>query len=145
MFGLVYVKADITDISSHMIYHSCWKMYHWQSGHQYGTCMMVLRHIRAALCEVFSVTAVMANWQAEKDPLLAHTLAWLQSSGFFSLGTLKLILHGASVDNEEALDHSPVDGCLSEYPQLPHHLWTMRRSIWGMSRRALKLMEGMLL
>jgi hypothetical protein len=32
-------------------------------------CMMLLRHILAALCEMFSVTPVMTNGQVEKDTL----------------------------------------------------------------------------
>jgi hypothetical protein len=31
--------------------------------------MIVLRHILAALCEMFSVTPVMTNGEVEEDPL----------------------------------------------------------------------------
>jgi hypothetical protein len=31
----------------------------WQSEHECGTCMMVLRHILAVLCEMFSITPIM--------------------------------------------------------------------------------------
>jgi hypothetical protein len=50
------LQATITEISSYMICQSYWKMYHWQSEPECGTCMMVLRHILAALCEMFSIS-----------------------------------------------------------------------------------------
>jgi hypothetical protein len=40
----------------YMICQSCWKMYNWQPEHECGTCMMVLLHIVAALCEMFSIS-----------------------------------------------------------------------------------------
>jgi hypothetical protein len=55
-----------------------------------------------------SVTSFMTDGQAEEDALQGtpeHTCAW-----FF--------------DNKQAIHHCTVDGCLSDYPQLPRHLWT---------------------
>jgi hypothetical protein len=37
-------------------------------------------------------------------------------------GHLKTLVYAAPVDKEEALHHRIV-GCLSDYPQLPRHLW----------------------
>jgi hypothetical protein len=39
------------------------KMYHWQLEHECGTCMMVLQHILAVLCNMFLITSIMANGQ----------------------------------------------------------------------------------
>jgi hypothetical protein len=61
MFYHIDLQATTTEISSHMISQSYWKMYHWQSDHEWGICMMVLRHILAALCEMFSVTPIMTG------------------------------------------------------------------------------------
>jgi hypothetical protein len=40
---------------------SYWKVYHSQSEHECGTCMMVLLHILVVLCEMFSVTSIMTD------------------------------------------------------------------------------------
>jgi hypothetical protein len=37
--------------------------------HECGTCMMVLRHILAVLCEMFLVRRVMTEGQVHEDPL----------------------------------------------------------------------------
>jgi hypothetical protein len=37
------------------------KTYHWQSKHKCGTFMIVLWHILAVLCEMFSVTPILTN------------------------------------------------------------------------------------
>jgi hypothetical protein len=66
----------------YMLCQSYRKMYHWQPQHECGTCMMVLRHIWAVLCEMFSVTLV---------------------------GTPKSLVYAAPVDNEETLQHRVVD------------------------------------
>jgi hypothetical protein len=53
-FCHIGLQALTTEISSFMICHC-------QSDYGYGTCMMVLRHIIAVLCEMFSVTGIMAD------------------------------------------------------------------------------------
>jgi hypothetical protein len=61
MFCHIGLQATTTEISSYMICQSYQKMYHWQSEHECGTCMMVLWHILAVLCEMFSVTPIMTG------------------------------------------------------------------------------------
>jgi hypothetical protein len=50
------LTATTTKISSYMIYQSYWNMYNWQSDHECGTCIIVLRHILTVMCETFSTT-----------------------------------------------------------------------------------------
>jgi hypothetical protein len=61
MFCLSGLQPATAQISSYRICRSYWKMYHWRSEHECGTCMIVLRDIAAVLCDMFSVTAIMAN------------------------------------------------------------------------------------
>jgi hypothetical protein len=108
--------------------------------HECGTCMMVLRHILAVLCEMFSVTPVMSHdggigtggptaWpphssRAVRD-FLSNTChdggigaggptAWISVSAP-DLNPLDFYLWGhlnaAPVDNEEALHRRIVDAC----------------------------------
>jgi hypothetical protein len=49
MFRHTGLQATTTEISSHMIWQSYWKMYHWQSEHECGTCVRVLRAVRDVL------------------------------------------------------------------------------------------------
>jgi hypothetical protein len=44
--------------------------------------MMVLQHILAMLCEMFSVTPIMTDGKVEVDPSMALTLTRFESSGF---------------------------------------------------------------
>jgi hypothetical protein len=69
MFYHIGLQETATEIFPYMICQSYWKMYHWQSKHECGTCMMVLRHILALLCEMFSLTNIMADGQVEEAPL----------------------------------------------------------------------------
>jgi hypothetical protein len=55
------MQATTAELSSYMICQSYWKLYHWQSEQECGTCMMMLRYILAVLCEVFSTTVVMTD------------------------------------------------------------------------------------
>jgi hypothetical protein len=41
----VFLHRLTTEIASYMICQSYWKVCHWQSEHECGTCIMVLRHI----------------------------------------------------------------------------------------------------
>jgi hypothetical protein len=68
-FCHIGLQATTTEILSYMICQSCWKMYHWESEQKCGTCAMVLRHILAVLCEMFSVTRIMTDGYVEEDPL----------------------------------------------------------------------------
>jgi hypothetical protein len=52
MFCRISIQATTTEISFFMIRHSYWKLYHWQSEHECGTCIVVFRHILAVLCDV---------------------------------------------------------------------------------------------
>jgi hypothetical protein len=58
-------------------------------------------------------------------------------TGFVPVGYLKTIMHAASVDNDSS--HC---GCLSDYPQLPGHLWV--DAAVHVLKRALNLMENIL-
>jgi hypothetical protein len=54
-------QTNTTDVASYVILQSYWNMYHWQSEHKCGTCMMVLWHILAVLCEMFSTTPIISD------------------------------------------------------------------------------------
>lgn len=45
------------------------KMCHWQSEHEGGTCIIVLRHILDALCEMFSIPHIITDGLIEDNPL----------------------------------------------------------------------------
>jgi hypothetical protein len=67
MFCHIGLEATTNEISSYMICQSYWKMYHWQLKQECGACVMVLRHILAVLCEMFSITHITANGQQEEE------------------------------------------------------------------------------
>jgi hypothetical protein len=69
MFRHIGLQTTTTEVSSYMICQSYWRLYHWQSEQECGTCVMVLRHILAVLCEMFSVTPIMADGEVQEDPL----------------------------------------------------------------------------
>jgi thiol:disulfide interchange protein len=69
MFCHIGLHATTSETSAYTICHGYWKMYHWQSEHESGTCMMVVCQILAVLCEMFSVTPVMTYGQVQKIPL----------------------------------------------------------------------------
>jgi hypothetical protein len=77
MFCHIGLQATAIEISSYMIGQSYGKMYHWQSEHECGTYMMVLRHISAVLCAMFPITPIMTDGHC-----MASTLARFESSGF---------------------------------------------------------------
>jgi hypothetical protein len=93
---------------------------------QLKECMKVLRHILAALCEMFSIT-YRDGWTGRGAHCMASTLAWLQSFGCLPVGTGKILVYAAPVDNEQAL-HSTVDACqtIRIYPGIFER---MRRSM----------------
>jgi hypothetical protein len=59
--GHIGLQATTAGISSWLFPQSYWKLSHWQSEHECGTRMKVLRHILALLCEMFSVTPIMTD------------------------------------------------------------------------------------
>jgi hypothetical protein len=61
MFDHIGLQATTAGISSYMICQSYWKIYHWQSEHKCGTCMIVLRHILVVPWEMFSITPIMTD------------------------------------------------------------------------------------
>jgi hypothetical protein len=63
------LQAATAEIPSYMIDQSYWKMYHLQSEHECGTCMMVLQHILAVLCKMFSITLAMGDGQVEQETM----------------------------------------------------------------------------
>jgi hypothetical protein len=86
MFCHIGLLRITTEISSYMMPHSCGKLYHWLSEHECGTCMMVLRHISAALCEVFSVRSIIPEEESLRG--LYVLLTTIESSGSLSVETL---------------------------------------------------------
>jgi hypothetical protein len=115
MFCHIDSQATTTEIFSYMICQSCWKMYHWQSEHECGTCMMVLQHILAVLCEMFSI-----SWPQHSSDF--------RHLDFYLWGHLKTLVYAAPVDNKEALHHRTVDACqtIRNYPSIFEQ---MRRSM----------------
>jgi hypothetical protein len=61
--------------------------------------------------------------RCKRTHCMACKLAWLESSGFLPVGTPKNPCVCSSCWQQTAT--SPMHcGCLSDYPQLPRHLWT---------------------
>jgi hypothetical protein len=71
---------------------------------------VVLRHISALLCEMFSVAPIMTDGQIEEDPLhgLHARRTWILTS----------VVYAAPVDNEGVLRHRIMDACqtIRNYP-----------------------------
>jgi hypothetical protein len=91
--------ATTTAISSYMIYQSYWKMHHWQSEHECGTYMMVLRAVRDVLSNTYH-----DGWIGRGGPT-----AWPPRSPDFSefvpVRTHESPCVCRTLDNEEALHH----------------------------------------
>jgi hypothetical protein len=75
--------------------------------------MIVIRHISAVLCEIFSITAIMTDGQVEEDLRSTPDLNLLD---FYLWGAPKTLVYAAPVEIKETLHHC---GCLLDYPQLP--------------------------
>jgi hypothetical protein len=109
------LRATTADTLSYMICRSYWKIYHWKSQHECGTCMMVLRHILTVLCEMFTITRIMTDGYVEENPLHSlHAPRRIWILWIFTCGT----------QTQHLLTTKRHSGCLSDYPQLPRHLWT---------------------
>jgi hypothetical protein len=62
MFAHISLQAATAGISCCMICQSKWNVYHWQSDHECGTCMLVLLHIfLPVLGKMFSITLFMTD------------------------------------------------------------------------------------
>jgi hypothetical protein len=89
---------------------------------EYCTCMMVLQHILAVLCEMFSIEPILTNGQVQ-DP--SHGLHACQISILYRVlpvGTPKKPCVCSSCWQWRGT--SPLHcGCLSDYLQLHQHLW----------------------
>jgi hypothetical protein len=130
MFCHIGLQATTTEISSHMNCQSSWKVYHRQSQHECDTCVILLRHILAVLCEMSSITPIMTDGYVEEDHCMTSMLhARFESSGYLPVGTPKC---------GSCWQRTSHCGCLSDYPHLTRNLW----SDVAVSRRALNLMEG---
>jgi hypothetical protein len=114
LFCHIGLQTTTTEISSHTICQSFWKMYHWQSEHECGTCMLVLRAVR----DILSNTC-HGRWIGTGGPT-----AWPPRS----TGLNPLVLRVGTPKCGfcwQRRDTSPSHcGCLSDYPQPPRHLWT---------------------
>jgi hypothetical protein len=101
--------------------------------------MIVLRHILAVLCEMFSITPIVTEggsilWPPRFSPHSNHL-------DFYLLGHHKTLVYAAPVDNEEA--HGIVDACqtILNYAGIFERMWrSMMRRVEG----ALNLMEDVL-
>jgi hypothetical protein len=57
--------------------------------HECGTCIIMIRHILAALCEMFSITPIVTDGWVREDPLHDLHPRQISSSGFLHVGTSK--------------------------------------------------------
>jgi hypothetical protein len=98
--------------------------------------MMVLRHILAALCEMFSVTYeyIMTDGYVEQDTTWPPRSPDFNPLEVYLRGHLKALVYAAHVDNEEAL-HRIVDAC-----HTTHNYSGVCELMW-LSRRALNIMD----
>jgi hypothetical protein len=93
------------------------------------TCLMVLRHILAVLCEMFSVKPIMTDGNVAEVPL--HDLRSrtdLIPLHFYVWGNMETLVSAAPVENEERLHHCSVDACQTVivYPDISERI---RRSM----------------
>jgi hypothetical protein len=89
MFLCIGLQATATEIY-YMICQSYWKMYYWWSEHEFGTCMMALRHILVVLRDMFSPTPIMTDGSVEGDQLHDLQARQFESSAFLPLGRPKI-------------------------------------------------------
>jgi hypothetical protein len=112
-WALMFGHIGLHKISSYTICLSYWKMYHWQSEHECGTCMMVLRHLFVVLCEMSSITSIMTDGPG---------IVWLLRSpdlnplDLYLWGHLKALVYTAPVDNEDTHNHACQTIC--DYPAI---------------------------
>jgi hypothetical protein len=114
------LQAITTEISSYTICQSYWKMYHSQSGHECGTCMMVLRAVRDVLSNTYHNRCIGRGGPT----------AWPPRSPDLNppVGTPESLMYAAPVDNGGALHHRAVDASQS-IRNCPSIFVRMRRSM----------------
>jgi hypothetical protein len=91
--------------------------------------MIVLSHILAVVCEMFSETTVMTDGQIGEDQLRDPRF---ESSGFLPVGTPKTTVCAAPVGSEEALHRGIDDFCqtIRNYPGIFERMrWLMMRRV----------------
>jgi hypothetical protein len=122
-------RATTTQISSYVTYQS-----YWQSQHECGTCVMLLRAVRG----VYSIT-YHGLWMGRGGPT-----AWPPNSpdlnplDFYLLGHLQTLAYALPLDHEGKLHHRIVDAWQI---RLKYHSILSGRDVW---RHALNLMEDIL-
>jgi hypothetical protein len=116
------LQATTTEISSYMNCHSYRKMYHWQSEHECGTCMMVLRAVRDVLNNFYYGGWISRGGPTAWPPNSAPDLTPLDS---YLWGHLRSLVYAAPVDNEETLHHRIVDACqtIRNCPRISERMW----------------------
>jgi hypothetical protein len=107
--------------------------------HECGTCVMVLRHILAVLCEIFSITAIMTDGQVVEDAQhgLHSPHIWIPWI-FTCRGHLQTLVYAAPLENEETLHHRmwmPVRLSATT----PASLNEYSGSLWDVPRRTLNI------
>jgi hypothetical protein len=82
---------------------------------------MVLWHILAILCDMFSITPIMTGGPTAWPPCSPD----LNLLNFYPWGHLKTPVYAAPVDNEEALHHRIMDACqtICNYPGISEWMW----------------------
>jgi hypothetical protein len=83
-------------------------MCHWHQSANVNTFVVVLRHILAVLCKMFSVIRIMTDGGPTAWPPRSPDLNPLD---IYLWGHLKALVYAAPVDNEETLHHYIVDAC----------------------------------
>jgi hypothetical protein len=99
-------------------------MCQWQSEHECGTCMMVLRAVRDVLSSTHRDQRLDRGGPTAWPPPSPH----LSPLDFYLWGHLEARVYAAPVDNEAALHHCIVDACqtINIYPGMFER---MRRSM----------------
>jgi hypothetical protein len=102
------LHTTTTETSSHMICHSYWELYHWQSEHECGTCMTVLRAVRDALSNTCH-----DRWTGRGGPTAwpSRSTPDLNPLDFYLWGHLNTLVYAAPADNAGTPHHCTVNAC----------------------------------
>jgi hypothetical protein len=111
-------------------------MYHWQSEHECGTCMMVLRAVRDVLSNTYHDRWTDKGGSTAWPP---RSMPDLNPLYFYLCGHVKALEYAAPPDNEET-PHRRIVGACQTIRNYPDILERTRRS----ASRALNLMEDIL-